>query len=61
MCGVYSYLDSIFCVCGFVDASFTDGEGAHADIFLQYVAVTEQQVLPMQLLQRESWKFEVLW
>lgn len=42
-----SYLDSVFCVGGFVDASFTDREGAHADVFLQYVAVAEQQVLPM--------------
>ena len=41
----FSYLDSVLCVGGFVDASFTDGEGAHADVFLQYVAVAEQQVL----------------
>lgn len=46
MC-VCSYLDSVFCVSGFVDTSFTDREGAHADVFLQYVAVAEQQVLPV--------------
>ena len=49
-----SYLDSVLCVGGFVDTSFADGEGAHADVFLQHVAVAEQYVLPVQLLQRES-------
>lgn len=44
---VCSYLDSVFRVSGFVDTSFTHGEGAHADVFLQYVAIAEQQVLPV--------------
>lgn len=52
--GVCSYLYSVLCVSGFVNASFTDGEGAHADVFLQYIAITEQQVFPVQLLQRKS-------
>lgn len=39
------YLHSVLGVGGFVDASFADREGAHADVLLQYVAVTEQQVL----------------
>lgn len=44
---VYLYLHSVLGVGGFVDASLTDREGAHADVLLQYVAVTEQQVLPV--------------
>lgn len=50
---VFVHLDGVFGVGGFVDASFTDGERAHADVLLQDVAVAEQQVLPVQLLQRE--------
>lgn len=34
-----------------MDAAFADGEGAHADVLLQHVAVAEQQVLTVQLLQ----------
>lgn len=45
-----SYLDGVFRVGGFVDAALADREGAHADVFLQHVAVAEQQVLPVQLL-----------
>ena len=46
------YLGGVLCVGGFVDAAFADREGAHADVFLQHVAIAEQQVLPMELLQQ---------
>ena len=45
-------LHSILCAGCFVDAALADGEGAHADVLLQHVAIAEQHVLPMQLLQR---------
>lgn len=35
-----------------MDAPLADGEGAHADVLLKHVAVAEQHVLPVQLLQR---------
>lgn len=50
---VYSYLDSVFSVGDFVDTSLTDREGAHADVLLQNVAVAEEKVLSVQLLQRK--------
>ena len=46
-------LHSILCAGCFVDAALADREGAHADVLLQHVAITEQHVLPMQLLQRD--------
>lgn len=49
-----SYLYSVFGVGGFVDASFTDGERPHANVLLEYVAVAEEQVLAVQLLQRKG-------
>lgn len=50
------HLDGVLRVGGFVDASLADGEGAHADVLLQHVAVAEQHVLPVQLLQRQRRK-----
>lgn len=50
------HLDGVFRVGGFVDASLADREGAHADVLLQHVAVAEQHVLPVQLLQRQRRK-----
>lgn len=42
-----TYLNSIFRVGGFVDASFADGERAHSDVFFQDVAIAKEDVLPV--------------
>lgn len=46
-----AHLDSIFHVGGLVDTALAHRVGAHTNRLLYHVAVTKNQVLPMELLQ----------
>ena len=48
-----SYLHGVLGVCGFVHAALAHGVGTHPDVLLDLVAVSEVDVVPVKLLQRQ--------